>query len=98
MDYIRQQAQPVDKFSHQPRLYDLTRTIGAGQTYDDDVVFAAVWMHDLGVFVGHRPEEPAALANWDFLASVGASKLCWNFRHSPANLARAIVRLSFGHR
>ena len=33
--------------------------------YDDDVVFAAVWMHDLGVFVGHRPEEPAALAAWD---------------------------------
>ncbi|MEI7534454.1 MAG: phosphohydrolase, partial [Verrucomicrobiae bacterium] len=43
---------------------------GAGQTYDDDVVFAAVWLHDLGVFVGHRPEEPVALANWDFLGYV----------------------------
>ena len=34
-------------------------------SYDDDVVFAATWMHDLGVFVGHRPEEPVALAAWD---------------------------------
>jgi uncharacterized protein len=68
VDYIRAQAKPVDKFSHQPRLYELTRQIGAGQSYDDDVVFAAVWMHDLGVFVGHRPEEPEALARWDCVA------------------------------
>jgi uncharacterized protein len=66
--YIREQARPADKFSHQPRLYALTRSIGAGQRYDDDVVFAAAWLHDLGVFVGHRPEEPGALAQWDFLA------------------------------
>ena len=59
MDYIREQAKPVDKFSHQPRLYELTREIGAGQNYDDDVVFAAAWLHDLGVFIGHRPEDPA---------------------------------------
>jgi uncharacterized protein len=65
VDYIRAQAKPVEKFSHQPRLYELTRAVGAGQVYDDDVVFAAVWMHDLGVFIGHRPEEPAALAKWD---------------------------------
>ena len=68
IDYIREQAKPVDKFSHQPRLYELMRAIGAGQRYDDDVVFAAVWLHDLGVFVGHRPEEPAALAQWDCVA------------------------------
>ena len=68
IDYIREQAKPVDKFSHQPRLYDLTREIGADQSYDDDVVFAAVWLHDLGVFVGHRPEEPAALVQWDCVA------------------------------
>ncbi len=66
--YIREQAKPVDKFSHQPRLYALTREVGAGQSYDDDVVFAAVWLHDLGVFIGHRPEEPAALAKWDCVA------------------------------
>jgi uncharacterized protein len=68
VDYIREQAKPVDKFSHQPRLYELTRAIGVGQSYDDDVVFAAVWLHDLGVFVGHRPEEPEALAKWDCVA------------------------------
>ena len=68
IDYIREQAKPVDKFSHQPRLYELTRAIGVGQRYDDDVVFAAVWLHDVGVFVGHRPEEPEALAKWDCVA------------------------------
>ena len=67
-DYIREQAKPVDKFSHQPRLYELTREIGAGQSYDDDVVFAAVWLHDLGVFIGHRPANPAELATWDSVA------------------------------
>ena len=66
--YIREQARPVDKFSHQLRLYELTREIGAGQSYDDDMVFAAVWLHDLGVFVGHRPEGPAELAAWDCVA------------------------------
>jgi len=66
--YIREQAKPVDKFSHQPRLYALTREVGAGQSYDNDVVFAAVWLHDLGVFVGHRPEDPTALAKWDNVA------------------------------
>lgn len=68
VDYIRVQAQPVEKFSHQPRLYALTQEVGSGQNYDDDVVFAAVWLHDLGVFVGHRPEDPAALAAWDCVA------------------------------
>ena len=67
VDYIRQQAKPVDKFSHQERLYALTREVGRGQTYDDEVVFAAAWLHDLGVFIGHRPEELAALANWDMI-------------------------------
>jgi uncharacterized protein len=65
IEYIREQSQPVDKYSHQPRLYALTQAIGVGQKYDDDIVFGAVWMHDLGVFIGHRPEEPAALAAWD---------------------------------
>jgi uncharacterized protein len=64
-DYIAREAKPVDKFGHQPRLYALTREIGAGLDYDDDIVFAAAWLHDLGVFIGHRPEEPDALARWD---------------------------------
>ncbi len=68
IEYIRREAQPVDKYGHQPRLYTLTRLIGEGMSYDDDVVFAAVWMHDLGVFIGHRPEDPVALAAWDNVA------------------------------
>lgn len=64
-DYIRQQARPIEKFGHQPRLYALTREIGKNLTYNDNVVFCAVWLHDLGVFTGHRPEDPQALAVWD---------------------------------
>jgi uncharacterized protein len=63
--YIAREALPVEKFGHQPRLYALTLQVGAGQVYDDDVVFAAVWLHDLGVFIGHRPEDPDLLARWD---------------------------------
>jgi uncharacterized protein len=33
--------------------------------YDDDVVYAAAWLHDLGVFIGHRPEDPDQLRGWD---------------------------------
>lgn len=65
IDYIRAEALPADKYGHQPRLYALTREIGSGLAYDDDIVFAAAWMHDLGVFAGHRPQDPAALARWD---------------------------------
>jgi uncharacterized protein len=64
-EYVRSQALPVDKLGHQPRLYGLTQLVGAGMTYDDDVVYAAAWLHDLGVFVGHRPEDPEELARWD---------------------------------
>src|ERR1700756_1184414 len=63
--YIRNQAKPVEKYGHQPRLYALAREIGRDLSYDDDVVFAAAWLHDLGVFVGHRPEDPIELAKWD---------------------------------
>lgn len=63
--YIRAEAQPVDKFGHQPRLYALACRVGQGREFDDDVLFAAAWMHDLGVFLGHRPQDPAALAQWD---------------------------------
>jgi uncharacterized protein len=68
--YIREEARPVDKFGHQPRLYALARRIAEEKSTeaapcDDDVLFAAAWMHDLGVFVGHRPSDPAELAAWD---------------------------------
>ena len=68
---IRSEAKPADKFSHQPRLYALCRAVGEGLAYDDEVVFASAWLHDLGVFIGHRPEEPAALAKWDNVAYAG---------------------------
>ena len=66
--YIAREARPLDKFGHQPRLYALTQQVGAGLEYDDDVVFAAAWLHDLGVFFGHRPENPEELARWDNVA------------------------------
>ena len=65
IDYIRAEAQPADKFGHQPRLYALAADLGADVLHDDDVLFAAAWMHDLGVFVGHRPSDPAHLAKWN---------------------------------
>jgi uncharacterized protein len=64
-DYIRANANPPDKFSHQPRLYQLAEALAEGQPFDDDVLYAAVWLHDLGVFIGHRPEDPAKLSGWD---------------------------------
>jgi uncharacterized protein len=63
--YIRVEAQPKDKFGHQPRLYALARRLGEGMEFDDDILFAAAWMHDLGVFLGHRPQDPEQLARWD---------------------------------
>lgn len=68
-DYIRQEATPPYKFGHQPRVYRLTREIAAALEpapfYDDDIVYAAVYLHDLGVFLAHRPVEQAALETWD---------------------------------
>lgn len=63
--YIEAEAKPREKFGHQPRLYALTRDVGEGLEYDDDVVYAAVWLHDLGVFTGHRPEDLEQLKRWD---------------------------------
>jgi uncharacterized protein len=80
--YVRSQALPVDKLGHQPRLYALTQLIGQGLAYDDDVVFAAAWLHDLGVFIGHRPEDPGELSGWD--------NVSYAMRQSPA------VLLQFG--
>jgi uncharacterized protein len=67
---------PQHKYGHQPRLYALTLEIAGGiwpmPGYDDDVVFAAAFLHDLGVFVGHRPEDPNALAHWDHVEYICA--------------------------
>jgi uncharacterized protein len=47
--YIRVEAQPVDKFGHQPRLYALAVRLGQGMDFDDDILFAAAelasWNH-----------------------------------------------------
>ncbi len=67
-DYISANAKPPDKFSHQARLFHLATQLAEGRPYDDDVLYAGAWMHDLGVFIGHRPEDPAALAAWDCVA------------------------------
>ena len=99
--YIREQARPVDKFGHQPRLYALTRTIGEGMQYDDDIVFAAVWMHDLGVFIGHRPADPAELARWDHvpytLARTRELLPSWGFPQQKLDAVAEAIRTHQPH-
>ena len=79
-NYIRSHANPPDKFSHQPRLYDLAKQLAQDKSFDDDVLYAAAWLHDIGVFIGHRPEDPAALAKWDNVA--------YALKEAPALLQR----------
>jgi uncharacterized protein len=79
-EYVSGQALPIDKLGHQPRLYALTQLVGQGMSYDDDVVYAAAWLHDLGVFIGHRPEDPEALSRWD--------NVIYAMNQAPAALAR----------
>jgi uncharacterized protein len=80
VEYVSSQALPIDKLGHQPRLYALTQLVGQGMSYDDDVVYAAAWLHDLGVFIGHRPEDPEALSRWD--------NVIYAMKQAPAALAR----------
>jgi uncharacterized protein len=79
-EYVSSQALPIDKLGHQPRLYALTQLVGEGMSYDDDVVYAAAWLHDLGVFIGHRPEDPDALSRWD--------NVSYAMKQAPTALAR----------
>lgn len=65
MRYIEAEARPIEKYGHQVRLFALTAQIGEGLAYDGDVVCAATWLHDLGVFTGHRPEDREKLEAWD---------------------------------
>jgi uncharacterized protein len=80
-EYVRTQALPIDKLGHQPRLYALTQQVGRGMSYDDDVVYAAAWLHDLGVFIGHRPEDPELLSGWD--------NVSYAMKQAPAVLLRS---------
>lgn len=92
--YIRENALPVDKYSHQPRLYALTLQLAqsADLAYDDDILHAAVWLHDLGVFEGHRPVDPDALSKWDNVAyaceMIPALLTSWRF---PAEKIPAVI-------
>jgi uncharacterized protein len=80
VDTVTGECQPVDKLSHMTRLVALTQRVSENLSYDDDVVFAAVWLHDLGVFHGHRPSDPIELASWDHTA--------YSMDRSPAVLTR----------
>ena len=92
--YISQHALPIDKYSHQPRLYALALTLAqtAQLSFDDDILHAAVWLHDLGVFEGHRPVNPALLASWDNVAYacrvIPELLQQWNF---PAEKIPAVI-------
>jgi len=92
VSYIDAEARPRDKFSHQPRLYELALRVGQGHIFDDDVVFAAVWLHDLGVFVGHRPEDPAELTRWDNTAYAArrAPELLEAFGFPPSKIPAVV--------
>jgi uncharacterized protein len=90
--YIRAEALPVDKYGHQPRLYALAARLGQGMPFDDEILFAAAWMHDLGVFAGHRPQDPLELGRWDHLSyTIARSRellTAWGF---PANKLEAVA-------
>ena len=75
--YIGQEAQPADKFGHQPRLYALATRIGKGMDYDDDILFAAAWMHDLGVFLGHRPNDSSVMRMKNLVLFACLALICW---------------------
>jgi len=103
---IRAEAMPVDKYGHMPRLYALAARLGsgtgmgagmgAGMQFDDDVVFAAAWMHDLGVFPGHRPQDPSELARWDHvpytMARSGELLAGWGFPAGKLEAVREAIR------
>jgi uncharacterized protein len=94
--YIRSEARPADKFGHQPRLYALATQIGKGMQYDDDILFAAVWMHDLGVFLGHRPEDLEQLSRWDHVPyTIQQSRellLTWGFPSEKLDAVAEAIR------
>jgi uncharacterized protein len=94
-DYIRAQCNPPEKFSHQPRLYDLATQLAENQPFDDDVLYAAAWLHDLGVFFGHRPEDPAALAAWDNVAYAAeqAPALLRQFGFPPQKIPAVVAAI-----
>jgi len=94
--YIRAEATPADKYGHQPRLYALAARIGDGTAFDDDVLYAAAWMHDLGVFLGHRPADPDELARWNHvpytIARCRELLPAWGFPEEKLNAVAEAIR------
>jgi uncharacterized protein len=94
--YIRAEATPEDKYGHMLRLYALASRIAEGENCDDDVLFAAAWMHDLGVFLGHRPADPAELAAWNHVPyTIAQSKVLltqWGFPESKLEAVAEAIR------
>ena len=94
--YIRAETRPVDKFGHMPRLYALALRVGEGMEYDDDVLFASAWIHDLGVFIGHRPEDPEELKAWNHvpytIAQARALLPQWGFPESKLEAVAEVIR------
>jgi len=82
---LREQAKPAHKYGHQPRLYALCQDIGQGVPHDDDIVFAAAWLHDLGVFEGNRPLDQGELEAWDHVA------------YARAETTRILAQTDFPH-
>ena len=100
---IRLEAQPPEKFSHQARLYALSQRLASAQTesIDDDVLFAAAWSHDLGVFNGHRPGDPEALRRWDStaytVAHAGPLLVACGFRQEKVATVLECIRTHEAH-
>ena len=103
VERIRVEAQPPEKLSHQARLYALCSEIADAQPepVDDDVLFGAVWVHDLGVFLGHRPSEPEALKQWNStkytVAHAGAVLLQCGFPAHKIDAAIECIRTHEAH-
>jgi uncharacterized protein len=79
-----------------PRLYALAVRLGQDLSSDDDVLFASAWMHDLGVFLGHRPQDPAALKLWDHVPyTVARSRQllpAWGFPAEKLDAVEQVIR------
>jgi uncharacterized protein len=101
IDYFRAETQPIDKFGHMPRLYALACQIARGLEADDDVLFAAAWMHDLGVFIGHRPEDPEALKAWNHVPyTIAQARVLlpgWGFPPAKLDAVAEVIRTHQPH-
>ncbi|SEB76656.1 HD domain-containing protein [Terriglobus roseus] len=103
IERIRIEALPPEKFSHQARLYAVARDLADAGTdpVEDDVLFGAAWVHDLGVFTGHRPADPEQLKQWDStaytVAHAGAVLLECGFPADKIPAAIECIRTHEGH-